>query len=171
MEPMNVESSAVEAKQVDRVSSSIVDDAASPTPSTSPQPHRVIDLTPYFGDGVADLPTNVTTMEQLATLPDDLKSGNPLKPLQYIDEGAMDDDDDDSGGDVSEAYYTYQYALQPMTYAVIFILVVELLERFSYYGIVYTETSYLTGSYNPEWNAGFTAVAASSYVSVSSAIA
>jgi POT family proton-dependent oligopeptide transporter len=164
MEAMNVESSAVEARQVDRVGSN-VDDAASP--ATSPQPHRVVDLTPYFGDD-ADLPTNVTTYEQLAKLPDDLKSGNPLKPLQYIDEGGMDDDD---SGDVSEAYYTYQYALQPMTYAVIFILFVELLERFSYYGIVYTETSYLTGSYNPDWNAGFSAVAASSYVSVSSAIA
>jgi POT family proton-dependent oligopeptide transporter len=163
MEPMDVESSAVEAaKQVDRVSSTD-DDAASP--ATSPQPRRVVDLTPLFGE---DLPTNVTTLEQLAKLPDDLKSGNPLKPLQYIDEGAMDDDD---SGDVSEAYYTYQYALQPMTYAVIFILVVELLERFSYYGIVYTETSYLTGSYNPDWNAGLSAISATSFVSMSSAIA
>jgi POT family proton-dependent oligopeptide transporter len=164
MDPLDVETNAVEAKQVDRVRSAVDDNAS---PAASPQPHRVIDLTPFFGDD-ADLPTNVTTLEQLDELPDDLKSGNPLKPLQHIDEGAMDDDDSE---DVSEAYYTYQYSLQPMTYAVIFILVVELLERFSYYGIVYTETSYLTGSYNPDWNAGFTAVTASSYVSVSSAIA
>ena len=165
MEALNVESSAVEANQIDRVSSAVSDNVASP--ATSPQPHVVVDLTPFFGDD-ADLPTNVTTLEQLAKLPDDLKSGNPLKPLQYIDEATMEEDD---SGDVSEEYYTYQYALQPMTYAVMFILVVELMERFSYYGIVYTETSYLTGSYNPDWNAGFTAVAASSYVSVSSAIA
>ncbi|KAL3904580.1 MAG: hypothetical protein SGILL_010011, partial [Bacillariaceae sp.] len=58
-----------------------------------------------------------------------------------------------------------------MTYSVIFILLVELLERFSFYGINYTQTAFLTGQYNEDWNAGFNAIKASSYVSISTAVA
>jgi POT family proton-dependent oligopeptide transporter len=50
-------------------------------------------------------------------------------------------------------------------------LAVELLERFAFYGINYTQTSYLTGAYDEHWNADLTAVQASSYVSVSVAVA
>jgi dipeptide/tripeptide permease len=119
---------------------------------TSTAQRRTIDLTPLF----IDLPSNVSTQEQLESLPKNMKSGNPVKPLQYID---------DVTGEI------LHYSLQPMMYSVIFILAIELLERFSYYGITYTETSFLTGVYNDDWNAGMTAVNASSYVSISTAIA
>jgi proton-dependent oligopeptide transporter, POT family len=58
-----------------------------------------------------------------------------------------------------------------MLYSVIFILLVELLERFSFYGVNYTMTSFLTGAYDRKWNADMSAIAASSYVSVSTAVA
>jgi POT family proton-dependent oligopeptide transporter len=58
-----------------------------------------------------------------------------------------------------------------MSYSVIFILLVELLERFSFYGLIYTQTSYLTGVYDKDWNADMSSVEASSYVSISVAIA
>ena len=89
------------------------------------------------------------------SLPDEVVSGDPLHPLLYMDDR----------GD------TYTYHLQPMFYAVFFILLVELLERFCFYGINYTQTSYLTGVYNRDWNADMESVAASSYVSISTAMA
>jgi hypothetical protein len=106
-----------------------------------------------FEDG--DLPTNVSTEAQLDNLPDVCLSGIKNRPLRHVNER----------GDVST------YALQPMFFSVIFILLVELLERFSFYGVNYTQTSFLTGEYNPDWNAGMTSIAASSYVSISVAVA
>ncbi|CAB9520869.1 family 15 member 1 [Seminavis robusta] len=102
-----------------------------------------------------ELPTSVTTLEQLNDLPKECLSGDKDRPLRHVDED----------GQVSH------YALQPMTYAVMFILVVELLERFCFYGVNYTQTAYLTGSYNEDWNADMTAVEASSYVAVSVGVA
>eukprot|EP00536_Pseudo-nitzschia_multiseries_P017683 jgi/Psemu1/321222/estExt_fgenesh1_pm.C_17270001 len=67
-----------------------------------------------------------------------------------------------------------------MTYSVIFILIVELLERFSFYGVNYTMTSFLTGAYDDRkhnlleedrWNANMSAIQASSMVSISTAVA
>ena len=52
-----------------------------------------------------------------------------------------------------------------------FILMVELLERFSFYGYYYTLTLYLTGVYNEDWNAGFASVEAASFVSFAGMIA
>eukprot|EP00978_Attheya_sp_CCMP212_P008678 scaffold20416_cov51-Attheya_sp.AAC.2 len=102
-----------------------------------------------------ELPTNVTTMEQLMTLPAEFRSGDPERPLRY---------EDDRGN-------VYTYALQPMKYSVTFILLVEFLERFTFYGLNYTQCAFLTGVYNEDWNAGMSSVAASSYVSVAIAIA
>jgi POT family proton-dependent oligopeptide transporter len=102
-----------------------------------------------------DLPSNVSTEAQLATIPDVCLSGNKKRPLRHVNEK----------GDVST------YSLQPMFYSVIFILLVELLERFSFYGVNYTQTSFLTGEYDRTWNAGMSAIAASSYVSISTAVA
>jgi len=101
------------------------------------------------------LPNNVSTHEQLALLPDEVLSGDKSRPLLHVDDAGEE----------------YHYALRPMFYSVIFILFVELLERFSFYGINYTQTSYLTGAYNPDWNAGYSSIGASSYVSISTAIA
>lgn len=58
-----------------------------------------------------------------------------------------------------------------MVCAVGFILIVELLDRFSFYGVYYTQTLYLTGVYNPDWNAGLSSIDAASFVSVSTAVA
>ena len=79
-----------------------------------------------------ELPTNVTTADQLANLPKECLSGVKDRPLRHVDED----------GQVSH------YSLSPMTYSVVFILMVELLERFCFYGVNYTQTAYLTGSYN-----------------------
>lgn len=102
-----------------------------------------------------ELPTNVTTTEQLTRLPDECLSKDSERPLQHMDErGAV-----------------HRYSLTPMTYSVIFILLVELLERFSFYGLIYTQTSYLTGVYDSKWNADLSSVEAASYVSISIAVA
>ena len=44
-------------------------------------------------------------------------------------------------------------------------------ERFSFYGINYTQTAYMTGVYDPKWNAGLDSVMASSFGSFSVAVA
>ena len=65
-----------------------------------------------------DLFTNVNTKDQLELCHPKFRSGDPVRPLRVKDEY----------GD------TYKYALNPTTYSVIFILLVELLERFSFNG-------------------------------------
>ena len=102
-----------------------------------------------------DLPTNVCKPEQLSLLPDECLSGDKDRPLRHVTEFGVDT----------------LHALSPMTYSVLFILIVELLERFAFYGINYTQTSFLTGAYDEHWNAGMHAVEASTYVSVSVAVA
>jgi POT family proton-dependent oligopeptide transporter len=102
-----------------------------------------------------ELPTNVSSPEQLLNLPLECLSGDTVRPLQHCnDQGTVK-----------------RYALQPMSYSVSFILLVELLERFSFYGLIYTQTSFLTGVYDKDWNAAMSSVEASSYVSISVAIA
>jgi len=63
-----------------------------------------------------DLPTNVSTLEQLKRLPEECLSGDPIRPLQHFDESGV----------------VYKYALNPMTYSVLFVLIVE-----GEYGLVY----------------------------------
>lgn len=126
--------------------------ASPPTYSRSSSPEFGTTQESYPDD---DLPTNISSEEQLTNLPDFCLSGNKERPLRHVNER----------GGIST------YALQPMFYSVIFILLVELLERFAFYGIQYTQTSFLTGAYNHNWNAGMTAVGASSYVSISTAVA
>ena len=114
------------------------------------------------------LPNNVSRIDQLSSLPLVCLNQNPKtkkeRPLRHVDEY----------GNVST------YALSPMTYSVFFILLVELLERFSFYGLNYTMTSFLTGAYDDlknrsaeeeRWNAEMSAIEASSMVSISTAIA
>ena len=104
-----------------------------------------------------EIPSNVSSEEQLIKLPIEYLSENPAKPLQHVGSKATDQ--------------VQEYALNPLKYSVIFILLVELLERFAFYGINYTQTAYLTGSYNRDWNSGMSSVEASSLVSISTAIA
>lgn len=130
-------------------------DNISPKDYASPKPSPTCSITSFTGTSVDDeLPYNVGSEEQLALLPPECLSGNKLRPLLHVTEDGQ----------------VYTYVLQPMFYSVIFILLVELLERFSFYGVNYTQTSFLTGVYNHEWNAGMHSIAASSYVSVSTAV-
>jgi len=101
-----------------------------------------------------DLPTDVDRMEQLTLLPTECQSGNPSRPLRHVDDQGQ----------------AYTYRLQPMS-IIMLILIVETIERFAYYGVYYTQTLYLTGVYNEDWNAGFTSVQAASFVSASTAVA
>ena len=164
-------------------------DAATASESNSVTSYRRsgTSLSSYGGSNVGGetdfiLPSNVCKKDQLKTLPkeflnmtkeskeadDVIDVIDSIRPLQYID---LDNN------------VKYTYALQPHYYSVCFILVVELLERFSFYGIYYTLTLYLTGVYDKsnnnsiddesggEWNAGYTSVKASSFVSLSTLVA
>lgn len=82
-------------------------------------------------------------------------SAPPGRPLRHVDS-------------LGRVFY---HANNPMMYSVILILLVEWFERFSYYGVAYTQTLYLTGAYDEDWNAGLSAVEASSLVSLSAAMA
>ena len=137
-------------------SSTATTNVLSPAPSGTPSPRPP--TSPYSSLNKPlddDLPNNVSSEEQLAKLPDFCISSNKERPLRHV----------------SEMGEVYHYALKPMFYSVIFILLVELLERFSFYGINYTQTAFLTGAYDSEWNAGMSPVDASSYVSISTAVA
>ncbi len=57
-----------------------------------------------------------------------------------------------------------------MFLSVVFILLVELLERLSFYGVMLAQMTYLTGQYNAEWSANMKTVQASQLVSSSVAI-
>lgn len=74
------------------------------------------DSTAYRPDD--ELPTNVETTQQLKLLPEECLSGDEQRPLRHVD---------DQGN-------VYFYSLKPMQYSVVLILMVELLERFSFYG-------------------------------------
>lgn len=71
----------------------------------------------------------------------------------------------------SLVYKSNRYSPNPLLYSVFYILLIEALERFSYYGLVYTLAPFLTGVYDADWNAGMTGVQASAIVAASTAIA
>lgn len=121
-----------------------------------------------------NIPNNVHTIEQLQLLPidclnkedgdydydDDVNTNhvvasNMRRPLRHVD---------DRGNE-------FTYLLQPYKYIIPLILVVEMIERFTYYGVFYTQTLYLTGAYNSKWNANYTSIEAASLVSLSTAVA
>ena len=94
-----------------------------------------------------EYPTNVCEEEQLKQLPVCFLSDDPNRPLQIAEEDGT----------------IHKYSLHPMTYSAIFILLIEALERFTYYGLTYTQYPYLTGEYNKSWSPNFTSVGASSF--------
>jgi len=103
--------------------------------------------------------TRISSPSHLASLPPEFLTNDTQRPLLHIDISP--------DGKENE----YHYYLNPMKSCVIFILLVEMLERFSFYGINYTTTAYLTGEYNDDWNADLPSITASSYVSISTAVA
>lgn len=116
-----------------------------------------------------DLPTNVSEESDLSKLPKEC--------LAFSNQDSTTDDNGDLARrerplrHVDESGNEFFYSLKPMKYSVVFILLVELFERFAFYGIYYTQTLFLTGAYNKDWNAGFASVEASSFVSASTMIA
>ena len=101
------------------------------------------------------LPNAVSTTEELADVPEKYLSGDPKRPLLLT---------------ISPTE-SYKYALNPVTYCVLAILTIEMLERLSYYAINNTETEFLTGGYDSEWNPGLDGPSASAFTSSSVAIA
>ena len=74
--------------------------------------------------------TRISSPSHLTSLPAEFLSNDIERPLLHVD---------------VHSGYTYKYYLNPMKQAVFFILLIEMLERFSFYGINYTTTAYLTG--------------------------
>ena len=74
--------------------------------------------------------TRISSPSHLTSLPAEFLSNDIERPLLHVD---------------VQSGYTYKYYLNPMKQAVFFILLIEMLERFSFYGINYTTTAYLTG--------------------------
>ena len=143
-------------QQNNNTSSQHQPDEASPFLLLTPLSRRNSSFNAGSNNSDDAIPTNVCTIEQLSTLPPECLSGLMDRPLQHFHE---------DGITIST------YALHPMMYSVFVILLMEGMERFAFYGINYTQTSFLTGEYNPNWNANMDAIEASSYVSISVAVA
>jgi len=132
------------------------------------------------------VPSNVNSKEELVLLPEEYLSNDPRRPLLFVDTNTSttsnikknktkrNDTDGATSTDREETqqhqYQQFKYALRPMWYSVIFILIIECLERLTYYGINNTETAFLTGAYGT-WSPNMSDVKASSYTSTSIAIA
>ena len=130
--------------------------------------NKDIELEPPKSVGVheedaAVVPGDVDTPQQLEDVPREYLNFTPsgnlniTRPLLHTDAQGNE----------------YTYALNPMMYSVFLILVLELLERFSFYGLYMSQTNYLTGSYDAydEWNPNMTSMEAASLISLSTAIA
>jgi hypothetical protein len=98
--------------------------------------------------------TSVSTIEQLQYLPlvflsskpantHSNNASNPNNPTS----SAMTAYDDRPLVHIDEHGHEYTYYLKPMTQSVLYILLIEMMERFAFYGINYTTTAYLTGEY------------------------
>jgi hypothetical protein len=98
--------------------------------------------------------TCIDSKEQVSCLPPDLVSNDPRRPLKHTDRNGS----------------ACHYALKPLWYSVIFILLIEMLERFACYGINNSQTAYLTGEYNTHWNANMTATRATTFGSATQGI-
>ncbi|KAL7483235.1 hypothetical protein ACHAW6_008880 [Cyclotella cf. meneghiniana] len=110
-------------------------------------------LSSTLSDG---FPGDVCTLEQLSLLPEEfLATSTNERPLLHTDANGN----------------SYTYPLNPLYYSVFLILILELLERFSFYGLYMTQTNYLTGSYDENWNADMSSMEAASLVSLSTAVA
>mmetsp|Transcript_13436 Transcript_13436/g.23152 ORF Transcript_13436/g.23152 Transcript_13436/m.23152 type:complete len:581 (-) Transcript_13436:85-1827(-) len=101
-----------------------------------------------------NLPDDISSEEQLSVVPAVYLSGDPKRPLLSVD----------------AAGNSYTHVLKPMRSCVMLILMMELLERLSYYGINFTQTAYLTGSYG-DWSPQLDSVTASSWTLTATAIA
>jgi hypothetical protein len=108
------------------------------------------------------VPGDVSSLDHLADVPNELLNCDPTSATFDKHRPLLHTDANDN---------VYTYALNPLTYSVFLILVLELLERFSFYGLYMTQTNFLMGSYDEEWNAGTASMDAASLVSLSTAVA
>ena len=93
-----------------------------------------------------EYPKNVCSKEQLAQLPKCFLSEDPNRPLQNAEKDGTN----------------HKYSLHPMAYSVIFIFFLAAIERFTYYGLTYTQYQYLTGQYSQMWSPDLSNAGASS---------
>lgn len=101
-----------------------------------------------------ELPNDVSSKDQLACLPEQYLSDDPRRPLQRTeDDGAI-----------------HKYALNPLWYSAILVLIVVMMNGFSALGFAVSQTTFLTGEYDPSYAANLTEVQASSIVSASMGI-
>lgn len=117
--------------------------------------NKIVELEKLASTLADELPGDISTLDQLSLIPEECLSNNPLRPLLHTD----------SHGN------SYTYALNPLYYSVFLILILELLERFSFYGLYLSQTNYLTGAYDEDWNANMTSMEAASLISLSTAVA
>jgi len=101
-----------------------------------------------------ELPNDVRTHDQLALLPEKYLSSDPKRPLLLTT----------SKGE------KFTYALRPLLYSVMAILIIEAMERMSFYSINNTEANYLTGKYSPNWNPNMSVNSASQFMSGANAL-
>jgi proton-dependent oligopeptide transporter, POT family len=101
-------------------------------------------------DDSSELPSDVRTVEVAERLPKEYRSGDVKRPLKATDAASGDE---------------YHYALRPLLYSASFVLLLHLAEGIATYGIEGIITPFLVGSYDESWNANFTSVTATSYVS------
>ena len=113
------------------------------------------------GDVNKDLPTNVNSKEQLSLLPSKFLSDDPKRPLLLTAKGVA-----------------YKYALRPLFFSALAILLIEFFERLAYYTIYQTETEFLGGAYstayatpNTNWSAALQPAQATKFTMWSSIIA
>ena len=102
----------------------------------------------------ASVPKNIVSKDQLATVPVEFLSSDPKRPLCF----------QDASGSL------HFHSLRPFFYSAIFIVMLESFERFCYNGIMFSQEFYLTGGYNPDWNASMTPVQASTFVSTATTL-
>lgn len=117
-------------------------------------------------EATKQLPSNVNSKEQLVHLPEEYLSNDASRPLLFVDttrttKPTIIEDNESTSNGMDEGttigyaeeveseqkqpkFMQFKYALRPLWYSVIFILLIECLERLSYYGINNTET----GTYN-----------------------
>lgn len=125
--------------------------------------------------------SNLTSDEHhAATSPDVVaESGDTTdeeKANNIITNNTTNTDDKDEGvvseekADDNTSSTVIKYASNPLKYSIVFILILDFLERFAFNGIIFTMPGYLTGYYQPHWNPAFAPWEANSFIAMSQGI-
>ena len=106
------------------------------------------------GKDIKGIPNYVRTHDQLSLLPEKYLSDDSDRPLLLTTSPGQ----------------KFTYALRPVLYSALDILVIEAMERLSYYSINSTQTNYLIGEYSPMWNANMIDASATQFVQGANAL-